>query len=292
MTRTQYYTAMSVDGFIADPDNSLDWLFQAESSPGKDDRFAGFFAGVGAMAMGATTYEWVLEHEHLTGNPGKWRQWYGSTPCWVFTHRQLPVIPGADLVFARGDVLAVHEEMTTAADGRNIWLVGGGNLVGQFADQGLVDEILLGIAPAILGGGAPLLPRRLLSSSVTLAAVEQDGQFVFLTYHLDADPGDPRWEAFVAAMLAAGQAYERRSRYGGKPAVFIEGREVAHLEAPGVIDLRITRQGWSQARDDYGDDPAVRHDPSRRDWIELHLQSPADLGRLTQLLDIAMAANA
>lgn len=73
-------------------------------------------------------------------------------------------------------------------------------------------------------------------------------------------------------------AQRTNARYGAKPALFIEGREIAHLEAPGVIDLRITRQGWSQARDDYGGDLAVRRAPSRRDWIELHLRSPADLG--------------
>jgi len=76
-----------------------------------------------------------------------------------------------------------------------------------------------------------------------------------------------------------------------KPALFIEGREIAHLEAPGVIDLRITRRGWSQARDEYGDDPAVHRDPARRDWIELLLHSPADLDRLTRLLVIAAAEN-
>jgi Family of unknown function (DUF5519) len=103
---------------------------------------------------------------------------------------------------------------------------------------------------------------------------------------------DLRWDAFVTAMLAVGPAHERRSRYGDKPALFIEGREIAHLEAPGVIDLRITRQGWSQARGGYGDDPAVRHDPSRRDWIELRLRTPADLDRLAGLLAIAAAENA
>lgn len=103
---------------------------------------------------------------------------------------------------------------------------------------------------------------------------------------------DQRWDAFVTTMLAVGPSRERRSRYGDKPALFIEGREIAYLEAPGVIDLRITRQGWSQARDEYGDDPAVRRDPSRRDWIELRLRSPADLDRLSRLLGIAAAENA
>ena len=63
-------------------------------------------------------------------------------------------------------------------------LVGGGHLVGQFADHGLLDEILLGVAPVTLGGGAPLPPRRLLASELTLVSVENDGAFVFLTYRV------------------------------------------------------------------------------------------------------------
>jgi Family of unknown function (DUF5519) len=103
---------------------------------------------------------------------------------------------------------------------------------------------------------------------------------------------DLHWDGFVTATLAAGPAYERRSHYGDKPALFIESREVAHLEAPGIIDLRITRQGWSRVKDDYPDDPAVCRDPSRRDWIELHLSSPADLDRLARLLATAVTENA
>jgi len=105
------------------------------------------------------------------------------------------------------------------------------------------------------------------------------------------DADDVLWEAFVGAMLAAGPAVERRSRYGNKPALFTANREIAHLEAPGVIDLRITRAGWSRVRAGFGGDPAVRRDPSRRDWIELQLRSAADLDRLRVLLTVAMAAN-
>jgi dihydrofolate reductase len=189
MTKTQYYTATSIDGFIADQNNSLEWLFQvgsgdpkAETDKPKVDRFGEFFAGVGAMAMGATTYEWVLEHDQLLEKPIKWQDYYGATPCWVFTHRELPPIPGADLTFVRGAVSPVHEQMTRVAQGRNIWIVGGGELVGQFADQGLLDEIQLGVAPVMLGGGAPLLPRRLTGSELTLSGVDCDAHFVYLTY--------------------------------------------------------------------------------------------------------------
>jgi Family of unknown function (DUF5519) len=109
---------------------------------------------------------------------------------------------------------------------------------------------------------------------------------------MSRDEEDLRWEAFVTAMLAAGPALERRSRYGDKPALLAGSREIAHLEAPGVIDLRITRAGWVQVRDEFGHDAAVHHDPSRRDWIELYLRSPADLDRLRVLVAVAMAANA
>jgi dihydrofolate reductase len=180
--KTQYYTATSIDGFIADPDNSLDWLF--EVGEGGDDSFATYFAEVGAFAMGATTYEWVLAHDALLEKPLKWAEYYGETPAWVFSHRSLPAIPGADLTFVQGDVRPVHAAMTAAAKGRNVWIVGGGELAGAFADAGLLDEIILGVAPVTLGAGAPLLPRRLTSERLTLTAMEQRGPFAYLTYRV------------------------------------------------------------------------------------------------------------
>jgi dihydrofolate reductase len=180
VAKTQYYTATSIDGFIADQNNSLDWLFAVDE--GGDNPFASFFSDVGAFAMGATTYEWVLEHDALLERPLKWADYYGDVPAWVFTHRDLPPIPGASLTFVRGDVRPVHEAMAAAAAGRNVWVVGGGELAGAFADAGLLDELILGVAPVTLGGGAPLLPRRLEASRLSLANVEQHGQFAYLTY--------------------------------------------------------------------------------------------------------------
>jgi dihydrofolate reductase len=179
MTKTQYYTATTLDGYIADENNSLSWLFEADSGP---DSFKPFFADVGAFAMGRTTYEWVLEHDRLLENPIKWADYYGDVPAWVFSNHRLEPIPGADLTFVKGDVRPVHEAMTKAAGGKNIWLVGGGELVGQFADAGLLDEIIAGVAPVTLGAGAPLLPRRMTSSRLTLTDVKQVAQFAYLTY--------------------------------------------------------------------------------------------------------------
>ena len=182
MPKTQYYTATTIDGFIADENNSLDWLFAVEGDT--DNPFATFFADVGAFCMGATTYLWVLEHDALLDQPLKWADYYGETPCWVFTHRDLPPIPGADLTFVRGDVRPVHEAMTTAAAGKNLWVVGGGELAGSFADAGLLDELILGVAPVTLGAGAPVLPRRLSSSRLSLSSAQQRGPFAYLTYQV------------------------------------------------------------------------------------------------------------
>jgi dihydrofolate reductase len=157
---TQYYTATSLDGYIADPDNSLEWLFTRGQERDGLLNYDDFIAGVGAMAMGSTTYEWILEHEFADKDPVEWK-WPYDLPCWVFTHRRLPAVPDAPIRFTSGGVAPVHEELAAAAGDRNVWIVGGGDLVGQFADAGLLDEVIVYIAPVALGGGAPLLPRRL-----------------------------------------------------------------------------------------------------------------------------------
>ena len=154
MTRTQYYVAASLDGYIADPAGSLDWLFQFNDVPGLTEHYQSFLADVGAIAMGAATYRFILD-EGMDAWP------YSDQRTWVFTHHELPAFPGADITFTADDVGAVHAAMVEAAAGRNIWLVGGGDLVAQLADRGLLDEIWLGVAPVVLGGGVPVLPARL-----------------------------------------------------------------------------------------------------------------------------------
>jgi len=160
MSLTQYYTATSLDGFIADPDNSLDWLFTRKREEDGPLNYDEFIAGVGAMAMGSTTYEWILDHEFANKDPAEWK-WPYDIPCWVFTRRQLPVVPDSRIEFTSAEIASVHEELVGAAGERNVWIVGGGDLAGQFADQGLLDEVIVSIAPVTLGGGAPLLPRRI-----------------------------------------------------------------------------------------------------------------------------------
>jgi len=178
MTRTTYLVASSLDGFIADERDNLDWL---TSMPGGFDEaspYAEFIAGVGAICMGATTYEWILEHES-----GPWPY---EQPTWVFTHRDLPIRDGGGpITLTRADVVTAHKEMAEAAHGKDIWLVGGGDLVGQFLDAGLLDELIVSVTPVTLGQGAPLLPRRHTEPFRLVSATPSPaGTFVHLRYEV------------------------------------------------------------------------------------------------------------
>jgi dihydrofolate reductase len=171
---TQYYTAATLDGFIADENHSLDWLFTRDQDRDGPLNYASFIANVGAIAMGSTTYEWILAHEFAEKEPAEWR-WPYDVPCWVFTHRRLEIVPDARITFTSGDMAAVHAEMLAAAGGRNVWIVGGGDLAGQFADAHLLDEVIVYVAPVTLGAGAPLLPRRL---ELRLEETARNGDFI------------------------------------------------------------------------------------------------------------------
>ena len=151
MPLTQYYTASTLDGFIAGPDESLEWLFTREQDHDGPLNYKAFIADVGALAMGRTTYDWVLGHAS--------EGWPYDIPCWVFTHRSAADVPEADIRFTSDDVVSVQGEMREAAGGKNLWIVGGGDLVGQFADAGLLDEMIVYVASVTLGSGKPLLPR-------------------------------------------------------------------------------------------------------------------------------------
>ena len=174
MTRTTFYTATTLDGFIADEHDSLEWLFvqdQDEQGPLNHDEF---IAGVGAIVMGATTYQWIVDHLAKSGDP-----WPYAMPAWVVTHRDLAAVEGADVRFAQGDVAAVHDELVAAAGGQDVWVVGGGDLAAQFAEAGRLDQLVCYIAPVTLGAGRPLFPRRW---DLRLVEVHQNRSFVAVRY--------------------------------------------------------------------------------------------------------------
>ncbi len=144
-----------------------------------EEDYPRFIAEVGAIAMGSTTYEWIAEHTGFLTDPTRWEY---DLPTWVFSSRDLPRAEGLNIRFVDGDVRPVHAEMVQAAAGKNVWLVGGGELVGQFHDRGLLDEIILGVAPVFLGSGAPLLPRHITADLRLMEVAAYGGVFATLRY--------------------------------------------------------------------------------------------------------------
>ena len=172
-TRGLYYTATTLDGHIADEHDSLDWLFVQDIDQEALGGYNRFIAGVGAMVMGSTTYLWLRDHLQHTGEA-----WSYDIPCWVFTHQDLAPL-GEGIRVVSGSVEDRHAEIAESAGDRDVWVVGGGDLVGQFADAGRLDQVMVSIAPVTLGAGRPLFPRR---HDLKLVEVGRNGDFVVATY--------------------------------------------------------------------------------------------------------------
>lgn len=186
--RVIYYTASSLDGFLADPDHSLAWLFAQQHAEPEDPnlRMDTLPGRTAALVMGSSTYQFIRdEASDAVSDAGSDVPWPYPQPTWVFSHREQEPINGADLRFTSGDVVEVVEEIEAVVeanasdDGADpdavLWVVGGGDLAGQFIDAGLLDEVIISYAPVTLGEGAPLLPRR---CQLSLVNMKTAGDFI------------------------------------------------------------------------------------------------------------------
>ncbi len=177
-TRTTYFTATTLDGYIADEHDSLDWLFVQRHRDEGPLSYATFIKTVGALCMGATTFEWIRDRMADTGEA-----WMYDVPAFVFAHHAHDSIEGADVRFVTGDVRPAHAAMVAAAGGRDIWVVGGGDLAAQFADRGLLDDLIVSIAPVTLGRGRPLFPRKF---DLILVETMRNQDFICARYEVTA----------------------------------------------------------------------------------------------------------
>jgi dihydrofolate reductase len=176
--RVQYLLAATLDGFVAEEDGSLDWLFQfGGAGTGEESPVAAFLKTVGAIAMGSTTYQWLLDADYWD---------YGDTPAWVFTSRgEQRRFDGSDIRFVSGRPASYVDDMRAAAGDKVVWLMGGGNLADQFVEDGVLDDLLLTVAPVVLGKGIRMFESgRIVTPPLKLVSVEQNGPMVQLHYEL------------------------------------------------------------------------------------------------------------
>ena len=193
MSLVRYYAATTLDGYIAESDDTLDWLLKYKGSfegADSDEGQAGydaFYEGIGALVMGSTTYDWALAHG------GEWP--YAGKPAWVLSSRELDRPDGGDVGIRITDaqVTDLIEEMRVAAGEGDIWIVGGGNVASQFADHGLLDRVEVTLVPVVLGEGKPLFDRRLPGGPMQLLGARTfSSGMVGLTYEVKRQPGFER----------------------------------------------------------------------------------------------------
>lgn len=159
-----YYAAMSLDGRISGPDHDLSFL---QTLDGGND-YEVFYADVDSLIMGARTWDFMVKH-------GSWP--YAGKPTWIATHAdELAELPGAEPVerFA-GDV----SELVRLIGERGLkrtWLVGGGDLAGQLLAADLLDELILTIAPTLVGRGPALADGEFPLQRFMLVELERFGE--------------------------------------------------------------------------------------------------------------------
>ena len=145
MPDIRLYVAVSLDGFLADREGNVGWLSPYES---EDVGFDDFFARIGAIITGRTTYD---QARSFTVWP------YGDRPMHVLTSRPLEADAPAGVVAATGDPAELVARLKAETDG-DIWLMGGGVTAANFLARDLVDRLELYIVPELLGFGVRLFP--------------------------------------------------------------------------------------------------------------------------------------
>ncbi|PLT28118.1 dihydrofolate reductase family protein [Peribacillus deserti] len=167
------YIAASLDGYIARNDESLDWLFKVEGEG--DNGYKSFYDTVDTILMGRKTYDWIILHEK--GNFP-----YINKECYVFSRTAME--NNENVTFFNGDIAEFMHELKTKA-GKAIWLVGGGELLHSFLKEKLLDEIIITLAPVVIGKGIPLFKEDELGIELTLKDIRRFNQFAELHYKVN-----------------------------------------------------------------------------------------------------------
>ncbi|MFJ5770783.1 dihydrofolate reductase family protein [Psychrobacillus sp. NPDC093180] len=166
------FIATSLDGYIATKDDSLEWLFKVEGEG--DNGYSEFYDTVDTVIMGRRTYDWLLEQK-LEIFP------YEGKECYVFSRTESQ--DNENVQFFNGDVVEFTNQLKNK-EGKNIWVMGGGDLIHSFMKEKLVDELIITVSPVLIGKGIPLFKEIDFETELTLKSVNRFNQFAELHYEV------------------------------------------------------------------------------------------------------------
>ena len=178
--RTSAFVATSLDGFIARPDGSIDWLddVQALIPEGEDCGYLGFISTIDGLVMGRHTFERALAFE----------EWpYGQLPVYVMSHA--PVGVPARLVGTVHSFQGTAEALVSRLGRENFrhLYVDGGQTIQGFLRAGLLDDITITVVPLLLGAGRPLFGPLAQDMELTLMHSQAyEFGFVQSTYRIES----------------------------------------------------------------------------------------------------------
>lgn len=163
-----FYGCISLDGYLADKNHKLDWLYQSGSTEETD--YANFYKDMDITIMGRRTFAEVEKS-------GDVETVYPTTENYVFTHSEEALPKG--FIPVKGDVAAFVKQL---GKDKNIWMIGGNTILAPLLDCDLVDGMIIQIAPVLLGDGIPLFAQKETLKRFCLKDVKRYGQFAELVY--------------------------------------------------------------------------------------------------------------
>ncbi len=164
------FIAMSLDGYIAAEEDSLEWLFQVEGEG--DNGYSEFYETIDTIILGRRTYDWIIDKE---GDNFP----YKDAKCYVYTNTYKGKNEFVEFV---NEEPVSFVRRIKEGEGKNIWIVGGGNLLQEFIKQDLVDEFIITVAPVLVGSGIPLFHKIAMQKELQLLSIKRYNQFAELHY--------------------------------------------------------------------------------------------------------------
>ena len=161
------YIATSADGYIARPDGDVEWLNRRPHT--HEDGMRDFYRSIDTILFGRKTYDWALAYQNKTGSKGS--MFDKNVANYIFSHHPpKEAAPGTQFV---SEPVKQFAQRIRSSSGKNIWMMGGGEIIASFLDAGEIDEFDIHVIPTFIGDGIPLIARRHRDVPLQLLSVEK-----------------------------------------------------------------------------------------------------------------------